>query len=114
LGILDDVSDRYLAPKHLLLAWGVYWVGLVLSVVGPAIPALWRVTRPDAHGSASASIRDGVLTLMVADGSSTVWTRAIGLATIAISVAAPPLVLWAFWLRSQRNRRPPVAGERAV
>jgi hypothetical protein len=105
--------DRW-RPGHLLAAWATYWVVLALALVGPAIAPLWRVTRPGAHGSASASIGNGILRMIVTDGPSTVWSRDIGLATLAVAIAVPPLVLWTFWLRSQQKRRASVVGDRVA
>jgi len=104
--------DRW-RPGHLLATWVAYWVALALALVGPAIGPLWRVTRSGAHGSASASIGDGVLKMIVTEGTSTVWSLDISLATLAVAIAVPPIVLWAFWLRSQK-RRTSVLGDRVA
>ena len=97
---------------HLLLGWGIYWLALLLALVGPAIPTLWRVTRPDAHGSASASIGEGAVKLVVSEGASAAWTGEIRLLTLAFLIAVPPLVLWTLWLRV--HRRPLAETERAL
>jgi hypothetical protein len=86
----------------------------VLVTIAPGLPVLWRVTRPGAHGSASVSVDNGVLKLLISDAATAVWTRDIGLGTIALWVAVPPLVLWALWLWSQRGRRSSVAAGRAL
>jgi hypothetical protein len=105
--------DRW-RPGHLLAAWIGYWVVLALALVGPAILPLSRVTGPDAHGNASVSFGSEGLKMIVTDGTSTVWSRDIGLATLAVAIAVPPLVLWAFWLRSQQKRRASVIGDRVA
>jgi hypothetical protein len=62
-------------PSRLLLAWCVYWLALVLWGLGPVLPTLWRITRPDAHGSVSASVG---------------WPRRLTLTQPADSDASPP------------------------
>jgi hypothetical protein len=101
-------------PGHLLAAWTTYWIALALALLGPAIGPLWRVTRPDAHGSASASVGDGMLKMIVVDGTTTVWSLDISLAALAVGIAVPPLALFGFWLRSQQKRRAEVVGDRVA
>ena len=98
--------------RHLLVSWSAYWIALLLALVGPAIPSLWRVSRPDAQGAVSASAGNGILRLIVTEGSATAWTGDIQLLTLALLVAAPPLAIWALWLRA--HRRQPVETERAT
>lgn len=97
---------------HLLIGWCIYWFVLLVALVGRALPTLWRVTRPDAHGSVSASIGDGVLKFVAAEGAAVGWTGEIRLTTLALLVAVPPMILWALWLRA--HRRKPIESERAV
>lgn len=90
-------------PGHLLLAWCAYWVALVLIAVAPALPTLWRLRQNDTGGTASISFGDKGLELLVSQGGNE-WTRVIGVGVIAASVAIPPLLLWALWLRAQKRR----------
>lgn len=94
-----------LRPAHLLVGWCSYWLTLVLLTIGPGLPALWRVTREDAHGSVSASFGDGLMKLVVSEGGATVWSRSIGFIPMIAAIGIPPLLLWALWLRAQRKRR---------
>jgi hypothetical protein len=90
-------------PVHLLAAWCAYWLALALWALAPVLPTIWRVTRPSAHGSVSASMGDGVLRLIVTSEGATVWTGQVGLGTLALWLTLPPLLLWVFWLRAQRR-----------
>jgi hypothetical protein len=91
----------------LLIAWCAWWLALLLAIVGPAIPALMRVSKPEAAGSASASIGDGALKLSVTEGTSAVWALDVNLLLLLAAAVIPPLVLWAFWLRAQTRQRKP-------
>jgi hypothetical protein len=98
-------------PMHLLATWCVYWVALALWALGPALPALWRATRPDARGSVSASVGDGVARLTVTADAATVWTGQVGLGTLALWVALPPLLLSVIWLLTRRRTASTTAAE---
>lgn len=92
-------------PVHLLIAWCAYWAALVFLTIGPALPSIWRVTRPDARGNISASFGDGVMKLVVSEGAQVAWTRDLRFAAILAAIGIPPLLLWALWLYAQRGRR---------
>ena len=85
-------------PRHLFLSWAAYWILLLGVAVAPALPAIWRATRPNAHGEISASVTNGVLTAVVKQAGATTWTGSISFLAAALWVAIPPLVLWALWL----------------
>jgi hypothetical protein len=93
-------------PAHLLTAWCAYWLALALWMLGPMLPSLWRITRPDAHGTFNASAGDGVIRVVLTSDGATVWTGQIGVAALALLATIPPLILWAFWLRAQRRPAP--------
>ena len=59
---------------RLLLAWCAYWLALLLALVGPAIPALFRLSREGASGTASATIGNGGLQMSVSEGGNVVWS----------------------------------------
>ena len=90
--------------RHLLLGWSMYWVALLAGLLAPAIPALWRISRPDAHGSASASFGDGAFKVMISEGTTVAWTGEISFLTLVLLFGVPPLILWAFWLRAHRRK----------
>jgi hypothetical protein len=92
-------------PKHLLAAWSAYWLALLLWGVGSALPVFWRISRPDAKGSASFNFGDKGFELTLMEGAVTAWHGAISFRSVLFLCAVPPLVLWAFWLRAQRRER---------
>jgi hypothetical protein len=97
-------------PRHLLLAWVAYWLLLLATVVRPALQhALTAIAAPEGHGTISASMANGVLSLIVkSDGAS--WTGAASLSSIALWIAGPPLILWALWAATRSH--PAAARER--
>lgn len=92
-------SWRRWRPHHLFLAWCAYWVCLVLVKLGPALLSVWRMSQ-EVHGkgSVSAGIQDGIMSAIVTDAGKTTWAGSISVLTLALLVAAPPLVLWLVWL----------------
>ena len=91
-------------PRHLLLGWGIYWALLAFFTLGSGAAAIWRMTRPDRHGSVSASFDDGVLRVSVIGDGITAWSGSADLGTIALWIAGPPLLLWLAWLASRPRR----------
>ena len=92
-------SFRRWRPRHLLLAWSAYWVGLVIVKLWPAIVAGWRMSQqPGSHGSANASMTDGILSANIVEAGHTTWAGSISVLTLAFLVAVPPLLLWLAWL----------------
>jgi len=80
----------------------VYWVGLAAVTVGPAIPAILRVTRnADGKGSITASFGDG-LRLLVADDNVAIWSLAAPASDVAFWIVGPPLALWLAWIIRRR------------
>jgi hypothetical protein len=94
-------------PRHLLASWLGYWAALILVAIGPAIPAIWRVTRPDAHGSISANFGDGVLKLIVLESGTVVWEGAVRVLTATLWLGVPPLLLWLAWVVARSRARTP-------
>ena len=88
--------------KHLLLAWALYWVVLVLVVLRPAIAMVLRaMNAPRGLGSISAGVSDGIATLTVVAKGVT-WTGSASLTSLALWIAGPPLLLWLVWLVTRR------------
>ncbi len=86
-------------PRHLLLAWCAYWVGLILVTLWPAIAAGWRMSQQtDGHGSVNASMTNGILTANIIDSGRTAWTGSISFLSLVLLVTVPPLLLWLVWL----------------
>jgi hypothetical protein len=86
------------------MAWSAYWVALALWGIGTALPTIWRLTRPESHGSTSLSFGNGAFHFIVLEGTTTVWRGDIGLQTLALLVAIPPLALWMLWLLAAHRR----------
>ena len=89
--------------RHLLLAWAVYWVLLILVALRPGLALASRaLTGPDGHGSISADVGNGLANLRVAfEGQS--WTGSTSLTSLALWIAGPPLLLWLVWLVTRRT-----------
>jgi hypothetical protein len=89
-------------PRHLLAAWSAYWAGLALVTLGPAALAILRVTVPEgAKGSVAANFGDAGLELIVKTGEVTTWVGHASVVSIALWLAAPPLLLWIAWLATR-------------
>ena len=100
-------------PRHLLLAWLAYWIGLILATLGPAIAAMVRLSQdPNSHGSASASFANDVISLTVSQAGAPTYSGSASLLVIVMLAAGPPLIIWLAWLvaASRTNN----AGESAV
>jgi hypothetical protein len=96
--------------KHLLLAWVLYWIVLVVVALRPAIAMILRaINAPKGLGSISASVADGMATLTVLATGQT-WTGTASLTSLALWLAGPPLLLWLVWLVTRRS--PAAAHER--
>lgn len=92
-------------PGHLLAAWCAYWLALPLIWITPALPTLYRVSKPGAHGNASLNFGDGAFQYVVSAAGQTDITGRVGVTTALVIAAVPPLVLWALWLRATRRER---------
>jgi hypothetical protein len=92
--------------RHLLVAWIVYWVALLVVSLNSALGAATRaLAAPDGHGSIGATVENGNFLLKVTTEGQT-WTGTASLTTMALWFAGPPLVLFLVWLAT---RRAPVA-----
>jgi hypothetical protein len=85
-------------PTHLLLAWCLYWAALIAVRLGPAIMAAWRMSQRDTHGSANASVTDGIIRANISESGHATWSGSISFTHLVLLVAIPPLVLWIVWL----------------
>jgi threonine/homoserine/homoserine lactone efflux protein len=93
-------------PRHLLAAWSAYWAGLALVTLGPAALAILRVTVPKgAKGSVAANFGDAGLELVVKSAGVTTWFGQASVVSVALWLAAPPLLLWIAWLATRPARR---------
>ena len=97
-------------PTQLLLAWAGYWILLLAVTLGPALPAILRVTRGGGHhGEINASFGGDGFSLTVKEMGKLLWSGSIGVLPAALWIAVPPLVLWLLWLRARatENRELP-------
>ena len=93
------LSFRRWRPRHLLLSWVAYWIVARLVALRSGIAAIWRVTSdPEAHGSISAGVTDGVFTMTVSEPSGVVWQGSASMMSILLWFAGPPLLLFVLWL----------------
>jgi hypothetical protein len=93
------LSFKRWKPWQLLAAWSAYWVGLALVTLGPALVAGWRMSqRPHGHGSANASMANGILSANIVDSGRTAWSGSVSVLMLALLVAMPPLIIWLVWL----------------
>ena len=92
-------------PRHLLAAWSAYWAGLALVTLGPAALAILRVTVPEgAKGSVSANLGDAGFQLLVKSGEVTTYLGQASVTSVALWIAAPPLLMWLAWLATRPKR----------
>ena len=96
--------------RHLVAAWVAYWAALLIAALGSAIPVAWRVR--DSHGSFTAGINDGLASVSIASGGTTLWSGAVDVGTAVLWIAGPPLLLWLVWLISRP--RTPLASPREL
>jgi hypothetical protein len=90
---------------RILLAWCAYWLALVLVFIGPGLPTLWRITRPDAKGSFSADFGDQGLKVDLVQAGQTVWSNSASGMAMLLWIALPPIILLGLVMWAQRRRR---------
>ena len=89
--------------RHLLVAWIVYWVALILFGAHSALAAATRaLNAPKGLGSISASVENGRFVLK-ATSASGVWYGTTSLTALALWFAGPPLLLFLLWLVTRRS-----------
>lgn len=99
-------SLRRWRPLHLLAAWIVYWLALVVVAVIPPLLAFLRMPEgPGDPRSANLSFGDGVFTASVKYLDRVMWSGSIHLLSLALLLAGPPLALFVAWLASRRRER---------
>ena len=85
------ISIRRWQARHLFIAWGVYWAGLLAVVAARPLIEYWRITRlPGGHGTIKYTFDGGML-------APSLW------------IAGPPLALFLIWLATRERQR---TGER--
>jgi hypothetical protein len=98
--------------KHLLGAWALYWIVLVLVKLGSGIVAALRVMNgAQEHGNINVSMNDGTLSTTVT-GDGVHWTGSTSVMSIVLWFCGPPLILWLLWLVTRRAPTPAREPER--
>jgi hypothetical protein len=96
--------------RHLLAAWGAYWLALAVVVLWRPALVAWRMSRePDAHGSMSASVENSLATASIVVDGVTRWSGSAPLPWITFWLVGPPLLLWVGWLLLSRRPAAPDA-----
>jgi hypothetical protein len=91
-------------PRHLLSAWGLYWLGLIAVTLGRGLAAIRQATSgPPNSSSVSLSFDNSMLALKVQEHGQTVWAGSASFLAITLWFAVPPLLLWLFWLQTRRR-----------
>jgi hypothetical protein len=86
-------------PRHLLLAWGGYWIALVLVKLWPAIAAGWRMSQhAGEQKNVSVNLSNTIFSASVSEAGKAMWTGSISVLTLSLLVAGPPFLLWLAWL----------------
>ena len=81
------ISIRRWQARHLFMAWGLYWVGLLAVVAARPLMEYWRITRSaGGHGSLKYTFEGDILV-------PSLW------------IAGPPLVLFLVWLATRDRQR---------
>jgi hypothetical protein len=91
----------------LLASWVGWWVILAAWKLGPALPALYRVSREGAKGNANVQFGDDGFSATIAEAGKVAWEGHISLFALVLLIAVPPLLLWALWLRTRKRADDP-------
>ena len=98
--------------RHLLGAWALYWILLLLVKLGSGIAAALRVMNgAQEHGNINVSMNDGTLSSTVV-GDGVHWTGSASVMSIVLWLCGPPLLLWLLWLVTRRAPTPAREAER--
>jgi hypothetical protein len=91
-------------PRHLLLAWGGYWIALVLVKLWPAIAAGWRLSQhAGEQKNISVNASNAIFSASISEAGKTMWAGSISVLTLSLLVAGPPFLLWLAWAVSART-----------
>jgi hypothetical protein len=91
-------------PRHLVLSWIAYWIGLAVVTLTPAALAIWRATQaPPGQGNVTFGVGSNGFELAAMLNGSTIWHGSIHLLPLAALIAGPPLLIFIAWLTQQRS-----------
>ena len=91
------------ALLRLTASWILWWVILATWKIGPAVPAILRMSRDGGHGTANVGYSDGALRATITEAGTVTWEGHASLLKLVLLICLPPLVLWALWLRAERR-----------
>jgi hypothetical protein len=94
-------------PRHLLASWVAWWIVLIVWGLGPAIPAINRISKESVKSDASVNFGGGVFHAVINEAGKPAWQASVSVTRLCLLFAIPPLVLWALWLWAQRRRPDP-------
>lgn len=94
-----EFAPRRWGWRSLVGAWSAYWAGLAGVTLGPFALYVWKLAQiPGNRGTVSLTLGDdGVHLTALRDGAAA-WSGTVGLGTLALWVAVPPLAIWLIWL----------------
>ena len=96
--------------RHLLGAWAVYWIALVLVKLGYGLFAdVPRAGRAGGHGKIDVEHERRDIHAPTSSAIGLHWTGSASLMSIVLWLCGPPLLLWLLWLVT---RRAPARGAR--
>ena len=100
--------SRRRSIRGLLASWAIYWVVIAVVKLGPAAAAIWHATHvKDAdQASVGMSFTNVVFNLTVGEYGKTTYAGSAHLATIALWIAGPPLLLWLRWVLTRPAAEP--------
>ncbi len=98
---------RSWSAGKLFASWIAYWILLIAVGLGPALVAIWRVSRAaQDKGSVNVSFGD-TFSLTVVNAGVTTYAGSIHVLPLTLLVAGPPLLLWILWFASRSKRGSP-------
>jgi hypothetical protein len=100
---------------RLLAGWIGWWAILAALLIGPAIPAILRVSDEGVKGSVSVSFGDGAFSATVSEAGKVIWEGSVSFIMLVLLAGVPPLIIWGLWLRRrERPGSPDLIGEGAL
>lgn len=97
------LSIREWRPAHLFGAWVTYWALLTGVTLSRPLQLLLKLRGSGTHGTASASIDDGLFTAHLSAGDA-VWNMSVSLGTMFGWIAGPPLAIWLVFMATRPSR----------
>jgi hypothetical protein len=105
-----SLRSPWRSPRALLAGWALYWIAL-LAVGGRLVARMvhFASTAPKGTASVKATFDNGAIHLVALSDGRPVMGGAMGILTLALLVAVPPLLMWVLWLAWPARRAPTLA-----